>query len=97
MVTSPERSLQILYCSFGRNHRGPYCTGGRDVPIYTAGWTGAMRASSLLKRTAAGVTDTTGDQTWDLAITRMMSQPQNCTVFVRDQNFDVKGILLKPL
>ena len=36
MVTPPEGSLRILYCSFEIGHQGPHSTGGRDVPIYTA-------------------------------------------------------------
>ena len=34
----------IIYCSFRRSH----CSaGGRDLPVYTAGWTGAMRVKFL--------------------------------------------------
>ena len=46
-VTSLERSLQVLYCSFERNHQISCSAGGRDLPIYTAGLAGAMRVKFL--------------------------------------------------
>ena len=75
VVLSPGRSLRTVYCSFGSHlegYRTPCSTDGRDLPIYTAGLTGAMRAT-------ATATDGAGHRTWDLAIARPMLKPQCCS------------------
>ena len=59
-VTSLERSLQVLYCSFERNHQISCSAGGRDLPIYTAGLAGAMRVKFL----AQGSNSNRNRQNW---------------------------------
>ena len=50
MVTSLERSLQAVYCSFGRGYQTHHSTGRRDfLPIYTAERIGAMIVRFLAK------------------------------------------------
>ena len=69
-----------MYCSFGRGHRTPHSTGGRDLPIYTAGLTGAMRVySSLLKETTLTATATDG--------TMPMLKPQSHTASLESRTY----------
>ena len=81
-VTSLEGFLQIacvlLLQAFRRNYQGNCSTGGRDLPIYAAGWTGAMTVKFLVQgNNSDSITDTT--TAWDLVTTRPMLQPHNCS------------------
>ena len=46
-TVAPLGFLRTMFCSFWKGHRVPCSTGGRNLPIYTAGWTGAMRVKFL--------------------------------------------------